>query len=78
MLGKTERLLGELQVGPLHNMAGSRVGSLGSDPLEGTHNSRRGVSLVVKYPSANPKVPGLIPGLVLLLEWPTTYERLWI
>ena len=53
----------------------------------------RGVSSVVEHSSANPKVPGSIPGLVsyqgswimmrhvsciLPLEWSTTSQRLWV
>ena len=48
---------------------------------------RRRVSSVVEHLSANPKVPGSIPGswimmshvsCILLLEWSTTSQRLWV
>ena len=54
---------------------------------ESMRNIRRRVSTVVEHSSANPKVPGLIPGswimmrhvsCILLLEWSTTSQRLWV
>ena len=56
-------------------------------------SSRRTVSSMVEHSSANPKVPGLIPGpvsyrgsqimmrhvkCILLLKWSTTFQRLWV
>ena len=57
--------------------------------LLGAGKERRRVSSVVEHLSANPKVPGSIPGpvswimmrhvsCIVLLEWSTTSQRLWV